>query len=276
MIRPMLLARQGWYPHSKDLCKKEIEKFIDDSIFIEGRIPVAGIVPHAGWYYCGQWSINVIKLLKQKNGDIGQIFIFGGHLSKSNLPIIEDFDYAETPFGNLENNKEVVNALTSNFNIQKVDFLPDNTIEIVLPIIKYFFKEVKIVAIYLPPNIKINDMLDFIEKNYSKNSIFIGSTDLTHYGSFYNFFHKDKSIDPVKWVKQINDRGYIELLINMKGEESIEYANNNKSACSAGAAYGSLYIARKKGVTKGELIGYSTSYDIRKDESFVGYTGIIY
>jgi len=233
-------------------------------------------VPHAGWYYCGQWSINVIKLLKQKNGDIGQIFIFGGHLSKSNLPIIEDFDYAETPFGNLENNKEVVNALTSNFNIQKVDFLPDNTIEIVLPIIKYFFKEVKIVAIYLPPNIKINDMLDFIEKNYSKNSIFIGSTDLTHYGSFYNFFHKDKSIDPVKWVKQINDRGYIELLINMKGEESIEYANNNKSACSAGAAYGSLYIARKKGVTKGELIGYSTSYDIRKDESFVGYTGIIY
>lgn len=276
MIRPMLLASHGWYPSSKESCKREIERFIDDSIFIEGRIPISGVVPHAGWYYCGQWSVNVIKLLKQKNGDINQIFIFGGHLSKINLPIIETFDYAETPFGNLENNKEIVNSLAKNFNIQGVDFLQDNTIEILLPIVKYFFKDIKIVAIYLPPNTKINEILDFIEKNYSENALFIGSTDLTHYGSFYNFFHNDKSIDPVKWVKQINDRGYIELLLNMKGEESLDYANSKKSACSAGAAYGALYIAKKKGITKGELIGYSTSYDIRKDESFVGYTGIIY
>ncbi len=276
MIRPMLLARNGWYPASENSCKKEIERFIDDSIFIEGRIPISAVVPHAGWYYCGQWSINVIKLLKQKNGDIDQVFIFGGHLSKMNIPVIETFDYAETPFGKLENNKEVVNKLVSNFNIQAVDFLQDNTIEVLLPIVHYFFKNVKINAIYLPPNIKTNPLLEFIATNFLNKAVFIGSTDLTHYGSFYNFFHSDKSIDPVRWVKQVNDRGYIELLLAMKGEEAIEYANTNKSACSAGAAYGALYLAKKKGVKNGELIGYSTSYDIRKDESFVGYTGIIY
>lgn len=276
MIRPMLLSRSGWYPSEKNSCKKEIERFIDDSIFIEGRIPISGIVPHAGWYYCGKWSINVIKLLKQKNGDIKQIFIFGGHLSRINFPIIETFDYAETPFGNLENNKEIVEKLISNFNIQPVDFLQDNTIEVLLPIVHYFFNNVKITAIYLPPSTKVNAILEFIATNFLEKAIFIGSTDLTHYGSFYNFFHSDKSIDPVKWVKEINDRGYIDLLLELKGEESLEYADKKRSACSAGAAYGALYIAKKKGITKAELIGYSTSYDIRKDESFVGYAGIIY
>jgi AmmeMemoRadiSam system protein B len=64
--------------------------------------------------------------------------------------------------------------------------------------------------------------------------------------------------------------------LDMKGEESMDYAVKNKAACSSGAALGAVVAAGKAGIKKGQLIGYSTSYDLHQDDSFVGYTGIIY
>lgn len=277
MSRPMLLSYGGWYPSSNQSCEKIIIRFIDNDKFIEGKIPISCIVPHAGWYFCGELSVNCIRILKEKNGDIDHVFIFGGHLSELNLPILETFDYAETPFGKLKNNTEVLNLFKDNQNIQKIDYLQDNTIEVLLPIVHYFFGDkITITAIYLPPNVKINNIIEEFYKNFSKKSVFIGSTDLTHYGPNYNFFHSDKNIDPVKWVKTINDKQYIDLLLKMKGEESLQYALKNKSACSSGAAYGALSIAKQAGVKSGTLIGYSNSFDKHNDSSFVGYTGILY
>ena len=276
MNRPMFLSMAGWYSSNAAACRKEIQSHINNEVYIEGFNPVSAIVPHAGWYFCGDLAVNTIRLLKEKNGDIEQVFIFGGHLSEIHLPIIETFDFAETPFGNLENNKAVVDFLLKNFNIQPIEFHQDNTVEILLPIVKLFFGNVKISSIYLPPNLKIIDMIEKLYNNFNYRSVFIGSTDLTHYGDNYNFYHHDKSIEPIKWVKEVNDKKYVDLLLSMDGEKSVDYALKNHSACSPGAALGAIITAKKKNKTIGKLMGYSTSYDVRKDSSFVGYTGIIY
>ncbi len=277
MTRPMILALNGWYPSNSTSCKKEIDNFINEDIFIEGRTPISAIVPHAGWYFCGHLSVNCIKLLKEKNGDIKNVVIFGGHLGESNLAILETFDEAQTPFGKLQNNKEIIAMLKNDKRIQTVEYLQDNTIEVVLPIVNYFFgSKIQITAIYLPPNEKISDLIENIYKLYGNSTVFIGSTDLTHFGPNYGFITHDSTMSPIDWVKKVNDKKYIDLLLNMKGEESLEYALKNKSACSAGAAYGALIIGKLNNVNKGILIGYSTSYDKHKDTSFVGYTGIIY
>ena len=277
MSRPMILAMSGWYPSDNETCKKEIKNYIDQNIFLEGINPVSAIVPHAGWYFCADLSVNCIRLLKEKNGDIDHVFVFGGHLSKSNLAILETFDFADTPFGKLKNSQEIINFIKSEEQVQTVDYLKDNTIEVLLPIIHYFFGDkITITAIYMPPETRVKKLVEKLYENFGKRSVFIGSTDLTHYGFNYGFFHSDKSIEPVQWVKNVNDKNYIDLLLNMKGEESLDYANKNKSACSSGAAYAALTLAKKSGAKKGNLIGYSTSYDKHKDSSFVGYAGIIY
>lgn len=276
MPRPMILANSGWYPYLKDACKKEIEKFIDRKIFLEGRNPVSAIVPHAGWFFSGRLAINSIRLLKEKNGSINNVFIFGGHLPPNGLTVCETFDIAETPFGELPNNENLINFLKTESNIQFVEYVADNTIEILLPIIKYYFPKATIGAIYLPPSIKTINLVERIYDKFSENSVFIGSTDLTHYGPNYNFYHNDKSMSSYDWVKNVNDKKYIDLLLGLEKEKSLEYALKNKSACSAGAAVGALTIAKKKGIKNGYLVGYSNSYDIRKDESFVGYAGVIY
>lgn len=277
MLRPMILSLNGWYPSSSQACENQIIKFIDNEKFIEGRIPVSCIVPHAGWFFCGDISVNCIRILKEKNGDIDNVFILGGHLSELNLPILETFTEAETPFGKLKNNQKILKFLEKEQSVQKINYLQDNTIEVLLPIVQYFFGDkITITAIYLPPNIKIKTLIEDLYDNFGKHSVFIGSTDLTHYGFNYNFFHKDKTIDPVKWVKTVNDKKYIDLLLSMNGEESVEYALKNKSACSGGAAYGALIAAKKSGIKSGTLVGYSTSYDKHKDSSFVGYAGILF
>lgn len=277
MERPMILSLNGWYPSNKESCKTEIENHINYDIFIEGKIPISAVVPHAGWYFCGDLSINCIRVLKEKNGDINNVFIFGGHLGEHNLAILETFDDAQTPFGTLRNNKEILAFLKKDERTQTVEYLQDNTIEILLPIVHYFFgNKITITAIYLPPSPKIKDFVEDLYSKFGNHSVFIGSTDLTHYGPNYGFFHTDKNISPVDWVKKINDKKYIDLLIDMKGNESLEYALKNKSACSAGASFGALTVAKKSGVTSGNLIGYSTSYDKHKDSSFVGYAGILY
>jgi AmmeMemoRadiSam system protein B len=161
--------------------------------------------------------------------------------------------------------------------VQFVDFLYDNTIEILLPIVYYFFgPKVSISAIYLPPHMKIKDLIEKIYRNFGKHSVFIGSTDLTHYGPNYGFIHHDKELDPVEWVKTVNDKKYIDLLIEMKDKESLDYALKSKSACSSGAALGAMLAAKMAGVTSGNLMNYSTSYEKHKNSSFVGYAGILY
>ncbi|OHD11723.1 MAG: AmmeMemoRadiSam system protein B [Spirochaetes bacterium GWD1_27_9] len=275
MGRPMILSMSGWYPSTKQSCIKEIESFINEQN-IDIKNCISTIVPHAGWYFCGKLSINCIRILREKSTDIKNVFIFGGHLSTHSKPILETFDYAETPLGELINNKEVLKFLSSNKEIEKLEFVPDNTIEVLLPIVKYFFKDTQITAIYLPPN---NNTIKFVEDlydNFGKNSVFIGSTDLTHYGPNYDFYHSDKNIPPIDWVRNVNDKNYVDLLLNVEDKKGLEYALKNKSACSSGAALGAVTVARKNNITKGNLLSYSTSYDLHKDKSFVGYAGIIY
>ena len=276
MNRPMLLAMNGWYSSSKSSCKNDIQRHINNDIFLEGITPISAIVPHAGWYFCGNLAINTIRLMKEKNGDIKHIFVFGGHLGEMNLPVVETFDFAETPFGTLENNKEILSFILENFNIHPLPYHEDNTIEILLPIIKYFFGNVTITAIYLPPNQKVREIVEKLFDKFNYRALFIGSTDLTHYGPRYNFYHHDKSMKGIDWVRNVNDKKYINQLLSLQGEESLKYALANSSACSSGAAFASIVAAQKKNVTNGRLIGYSTSYDVSEDSSFVGYTGIIY
>ncbi len=213
--------------------------------------------------------------MKEKNGTIRRIFIFGGHLNKNNLPILETFDNAQTPFGTLTNNRQVLQAL-SDKNLQRVDFLRDNTIEILLPIIQHFFGNIEITAIYMPPGPRSIEIAKFLFEKFGKSSIFIGSTDLTHYGPNYGFFHTDKSVPPVNWVTNTNDKGYIDLLLSLSVDESLAYAEKNKSACSSGAVAACMTIAKQAGVEKGVLIDYQTSYSVMKNDSFVGYAGVIF
>ena len=80
----------------------------------------------------------------------------------------------------------------------------------------------------------------------------------------------------LKWVKEVNDKRAVDLMLKMDAPELIKESLLNHNACCGGAAGAAIVCAKEIGAQKAEKLVYSTSYDIRPDDSFVGYVGILF
>ena len=114
-----------------------------------------------------------------------------------------------------------------------------------------------------------------VAKELKLSILAFGSTDLTHYGSNYGFAPKGYGPEAVKWVKEVNDRKFIDLALKLDGPGMLKTAAEDQNACSAGGAVAAVAAAQAAGATKAALIDYYTSYDVMPGDSFVGYAGIM-
>jgi len=272
---------RGWYPVDKKECQREIESYL------EGWTPsplssskgLGGIVPHAGWYFSGKLAARVFHSLKLKN-KAEVIVLYGGHLSGADSPRIVTEEACETPFGDIEMDAALVKNLMKKMDLKRESpSSGDNTIEIQLAMVKYFFPEAKLVAVRSPLSLKAETLGKEVAEVAKKEGISIlaiGSTDLTHYGPNYGFLIKGTGPASVKWVKEENDKGFVDRALRMDAGGLLKHAIENDSACSAGAAISAMATCKALGAEKGILLDYYTSYDIMPDDSFVGYAGIVY
>ncbi len=197
----------SWYPGSASECEREIKEFIKDAKTISGIKPVGGIVPHAGWYYSGKIACNVIKILSE-SGTPDVLLVFGMHLHAGSPRFLMKEGSWETPFGEIEIEGGIAAKLAEkySFEIETAQrFTRDNTIELQLPFIKYFFKDVKIVPMGVPPvEESLNIGIDAVKiaKDLGLKVMVLGSTDLTHYGENYGFVSHGTGVQAVKWVKE--------------------------------------------------------------------------
>jgi hypothetical protein len=109
-----------------------------------------------------------------------------------------------------------------------------------------------------------------------RETIILGSTDLTHYGYNYGYTPKGVGEEAVNWVKNENDKRVVDLMVAMDAPAVVEESLKNYNACCSGAAATAIAAAKGLGAEKGEKLVYCTSYDIRPDSSFVGYVGILF
>jgi AmmeMemoRadiSam system protein B len=271
----------GWYPVDKKECQSEIESYLEgwspaQLQLIKG---LGGVVPHAGWYFSGKLAARVFHTLKLKSKP-EVVVLYGGHLSTEDLPRIVTEEACETPFGDIKIHEGFLKSLMKKIDVKKESPTSgDNTIEIQLAMVKYFFPEAKLVAIRSPLSLKAETLgkeVAEIAKKEGISILAIGSTDLTHYGPNYGFLSKGIGPASVKWVKEENDKGFVDRALKMDTAGLLKHALENDSACSAGAAISAMATSKALGVEKGILLDYYTSYDIMPDDSFVGYAGIIY
>ena len=273
----------SWYPESASECERQIKEFIKESKTktFSGMKPVGGIVPHAGWYYSGKIACNVIKILSEA-GTPDVLLVFGMHLHAGSQRFLMKEGSWETPFGEIEIEEGITKKLTDkySFEIETAQrFTRDNTIELQLPFIKYFFKDVKIVPMGVPPvEESLNIGIDAVKiaKDLGLKVMVLGSTDLTHYGANYGFVSHGTGAQAVKWVKDENDKRVIDAMLEMNPGKVIKEAMSNDNACCAGAAATAISAAKEIGATRAELVTYTTSYDISPGNSFVGYAGIVF
>ncbi len=273
-IRPRSL--HGWYPRSEAETKEEIQDFLKNA-----REPgvkatfIAGVAPHAGWIYSGKLACNVFKQLTQP---CDTIVIVGGHLHPRSPAIAAFEEGYDTPFGPIDADLNLLNDVRAAMEIEE-DAEPDNTVEIQLPFAKYFFPKSKALHFRAPPSekaIQLGAAIAQAAKKANKKVVVLGSTDLTHYGPNYMWSPKGSGKEAVKWVKEVNDKQFIDAVLEFKAKEAIDLANKQKSACSAGAAITTLSFAQNSGAKGSMLLDYYTSYDVQANSSFVGYAGILF
>ncbi len=272
----------AWYPGTKKQCNAIIEEFAS-----KVEIPAAayrglgGIVPHAGWFFSGKTALSVFMSIKEKNVP-DTIFLFGMHLPPGGPDYLFVDDGVETPLGDLLVNREATEALLSSFDFVREDassYTRDNTIELQLPFIKYFFPDANVVIAGISPgkrSVDIGLAAARIVRDMSMNACIVGSTDLTHYGPNYGFTPEGTGPKAVKWVKQKNDRAIVDAFLSAEPDEVMRRAVSMRNACCPGSAAAAVAAVRELGAERGVLVEYTTSYDLQPDASFVGYAGVVY
>jgi AmmeMemoRadiSam system protein B len=270
----------SWYPDSAAECEADIRRFTETAQNSHKEY-VGGIVPHAGWYFSGEIACRVIHGLSSgPPPDV--VVVFGMHLHPESPSYIMTEGAWETPFGDLYIRTDVARQLSEAFSFQVETaqrHTQDNTIELQLPFIKYFFKDTKIVPLGLPPvesSLDIGVAVTEIISALGLGARIIGSTDLTHYGFNYGYTPMGSGDSAVEWVTADNDRRVVDRMLAMDPQAVIREGLAHQNACCAGAAATAIAASRKLGATRAEEVAYATSYDKQPSDSFVGYVGILY
>ncbi len=283
-MRPRTAMFAGsWYPSEASKCEQQIQEFLEaPPVALDAKPPfVGGIVPHAGWYFSGAIACRVIQLLSEGPAP-DALLVFGMHLRPSSANYIMTAGSWQTPFGDIPIATGLAEALAGQFpfKIETVtDFTPDNTIELQLPFIKYFFGDVPIIPIGVPPktaSLAIGESAVSTASGMGLSIKVLGSTDLTHYGTNYGFSPHGTGEAAHRWVRDENDRKIIAAMVEMDPDKVLREAATSLNACCSGAVATTIAAARSLGATRGHTVSYTTSYEKSPGDSLVGYAGIVF
>jgi AmmeMemoRadiSam system protein B len=262
----------GWYPQTAE----EIRRFLAGRpVYPESGKALAAAAPHAGWFFSGGIAARAAAAL----GPADTLLIAGGHLPAGARPLFAEEDAVETPLGNMELDGEFREALERELG-GRPDHSGDNTVEVLAPMARFFFPRAKLVWLRLPAetaSYEAGRAAARIGASLNRKCVFLASTDLTHYGDNYGFSPQGGGKKALDWVKTINDRAFIDGVIAASPRELLLRAEQDRSACSAGAVLGARGFAEQMGASPAKLLAYGTSADALGDEapaSFVGYAAL--
>lgn len=268
---------EGWYPRSQ----AEIARLLE-SWKIEGSADraMAVVAPHAGWHFSGRIAALALSSLSKPD----TVAVIGGHLPASAPIFFATEDGFETPFGILAADKaleaETISELRdSGIPEPKSDQYADNCVEVFLPMIAFYFPGASVFWMRSPPNAGAKELgaaLGRAASTLGRNLAVIGSTDLTHYGPAYGFSPRGSGMEAERWVREVNDKGFLDALLAMDADRVLAHAAKNRSACSSGAAAAACSFALERGGNRASLVKYSTSLDTHRDDSFVGYGAVTF
>ena len=288
--RKPIVAGQ-FYPDDKDECLSEINTCIEEGAFT-GELPqkiVAGIVPHAGWFFSGSTAALVYSAIKKQNKHVDTFVIFGAaHRYMNTKPVMYDKGCWETPLGQILIDEQLAEMVlkTKLTDADSSAHRPEHSIEVQVPFIQYLFPDAKLLPIIVPPAreaVRLGEAIgDIIGAEKTKAIVCIGSTDLTHYGPGYGFTPVGIGQGAVEWADNVNDKQFIDLAAALEPEKLLTNTAENSNACGPGAAAATIAVAKKLSREKGVLLLHTNSLKImlrkmnRTSSESVGYAAIVF
>jgi len=261
----------GWYPREA----AEASRFLSD-FRQTGPFTRAAVAPHAGWYYSGRLAARAAACLQPETDTV---VVIGGHLSDS-PPLFAMEDAVRTPFGPMPIDGQLRGALLESLDGRE-DRYRDNSVEVLLPIARYFFPQARLLWLRLSAQGASFEAGKVIAREAAKlkrKVNVLASTDLTHYGVNYGFSPHGTGKEALRWVREENDAAFIKAVEAGISGEVLRCAELDFSACSVGAVLGAMGFAEEQGLGGARLLQYATSADAggKIPDSFVGYAAMAY
>lgn len=291
MVREPVVAGQ-FYPGTRDTCIRMIDQMKPAApapADLPER-PVAAIVPHAGWVYSGGTALAALAALKSRRVPKTGVLFGAVHSHRVRQTSIFSFGGWQTPLGLVQ----VDDRLAREILAQAPGLITDDpraheqehSLEVQVPLIRYLMPEARIVPIAVLPDAEapaVGRIVGQVIQNLAADAVCVGSTDLTHYGPGYGFAPAGIGPAAHKWMRDVNDRRMIDLLLRLDAEAAVAEARISANACGAGAIAATLAAARELGAKRGCLVQYTTSYDVSTEkagaedfEMAVGYAGLVF
>ncbi len=284
MIRPAYLAGQ-WYPGDEASCRGALDEHAAWQPAVEGDWR-ALIAPHAGWFYSGNaMGLGYQSLLKAQSAP-ELVVIFGSHRGSEGPNTIYRGEGWQTPLGDALIDREVVAALDADLSLLEeppAPLRPDNAVEVHMPFIRHAFPGAKVVMLGVeasPFGITLGERVGDVCRKLARDTVFIGSTDLTHYGPNYGFSPHGTGEVAEAWVRDENDRGFLDALVAHDWPGAVDHALTQSSACCPGAAVAALAARQSfEPPPEGQAprpVSHYLSSDVSSSPSFVGYGSLTY
>ncbi len=265
MIRNPAVSGQ-FYPGGAKELRAMIHKMVDEKSPKEDVIGL--VLPHAGYIYSGPVVGAALSRINFKDTFI----IMGPNHTGMGKPMsIMTEGTWKTPFGDVEVDSVLAKAIKSRSAHLQEDTEAhafEHSIEVQLPFLLYFKKDVKIVPImmsYGKPEVykDIGRAIARTLLDSDKEAVIIASSDMTHYESQESAKKKDAQA--------------IEAVLELNADKLLKrVAEQNITMCGFAPAVALITAAKELGAKSAELVRYQTSGDVLKDyTSVVGYAGII-
>ncbi len=295
-VRTPAVAGQ-FYPQSTQQCRAEVEQCLSraDSAgsppVPAGFEAVGGIAPHAGWICSGAVAGEVIRVLASSgrpDRPVETFVVFGAaHQRMATPAAVYDRGAWETPLGQVAVDEELAERVVRaapgmSANVEVHQF--EHSIEVEVPFIQYLAPAARILPILVPPShvaVEVGRVAAQAAGALGRGVVFLGSTDLTHYGPRYRFTPMGCGANALRWAKEVNDRRLLDLVEALKSDQVVPEALEHYNACGSGAVAAAMEASKVMGADRAQILRHTTSNEVAQGRfgemaDAVGYAGVIF
>ncbi|MDH3348398.1 MAG: AmmeMemoRadiSam system protein B [Desulfobulbaceae bacterium] len=265
MLRKPAVAYQ-FYPGESQELHDTISDFLP-SIPKNKREALAVIMPHAGYFYSGAVAAETIAGVPIPP----TVIVLGPNHHGQGKSLALGKNSWAMPFGEATIDKELAEKILQNSSIIVHDesaHQAEHSLEVQIPFLQYFKKDVKIVPIvvsHLPYSQCLQAARDLATAilEYKKPVLLVASSDMSHYESRESASRKDHMA--LQHIEELDPKGLYDTVLG-----------NNITMCGIMPVTISLLTVLALGASRAELIKYTDSGEASGDtRQVVGYAGVV-
>lgn len=225
---------------------------------------VAGVVsPHAGYIYSGKIAAQAFAAFDDRFD--GTFLVIGP--SHRGFPTCISQVPWETPLGILEPDTDLGSHLDLPVDERAMSYGSENSLEVQMPFIQYRFPGSKILPVMMGHQTmsevrRVSSIIIKALETYDKPVKIVASSDFSHYVSAEKAFR--------------DDHYAIEALVSMDIPEFLSRIQSHHiTACGYGPIGCMIEVLKTRGITRCDLLGYTTSGEASGDyDQVVGYAAL--